>query len=359
MPAPTSPLPRPLVLCLLGWVLTLGSRLLSAENAPPASSSASPVPPPPKAGLAARYPGDVGLAQDPQVVFTENFESTSVEALAERWETVAARESFSFRADVPTGSSGRQALRMDRTSGPGGSLYRRLKNKSGGWGYDQLYARYYVRFAEDCGEIHHFGTCLGGNLPATPWPSVKAGIPTDGAKSFWTGIEPFGSAWQWDFYTYWCEMRGSPPRGQTWGNSFVHDPRLKVVRGPWICVEQMVRLNTVGDTDGEQALWIDGRPIAHLGKGFPKGQWTFDKFTPGAGGPSVRWNAAKGEREHFEVPAEGAPFEGYRWRTVPDLNVNYLWLYVYTAKPTGHRITVDFDDVVVATEYIGPLKPRP
>jgi hypothetical protein len=35
--------------------------------------------------------------------------------------------------------------------------------------------------------------------------------------------------------------------------------------------------------------------------------------------------------------------------------VNYVWLYVYTAKPAGHRIRVWFDDVVVATEYIGPL----
>ena len=25
-------------------------------------------------------------------------------------------------------------------------------------------------------------------------------------------------------------MRGSPPRGQTWGKSFVHDPALKVSR---------------------------------------------------------------------------------------------------------------------------------
>jgi hypothetical protein len=33
--------------------------------------------------------------------------------------------------------------------------------------------------------------------------------------------EPFGRNWTWDYYAYWNEMRGSPPRGQTWGNSFV------------------------------------------------------------------------------------------------------------------------------------------
>ena len=25
----------------------------------------------------------------------------------------------------------------------------------------------------------------------------------------------------------------------------------------------------------------------------------------------------------------GAPFEGFRWRTVKELTVNYVWLYVY------------------------------
>ncbi len=310
-------------------------------------------------GLAFAYPGDVGIEKDPRVVFTENFEEDSIAALVRRWETVGARDSMSFTAEIPAGSAGKQSLLMDRQRGPGGQLYRRLKNHAGGWGHDRIFARYYVRFAEDCGEIHHFGPCLGGNYPATSWPSVKAGQPTDGAKSFWSGIEPFGRAWTWDFYTYWCEMRGSPPRGQTWGNSFVHDRELKVAKGRWICVEQMIQMNDVGRANGQQALWIDGVPIAHLGEGFPKGRWTFDKFYPNRGGRGQRWNAAKGEREEFDVPEGGAPFEGYRWRTVPELNVNYLWLYVYSEKPEGHRIRVWFDDVVVATDYIGPMRPKP
>jgi hypothetical protein len=187
---------------------------------------------------------------------------------------------------------------------------------------------------------------------------VSAGTRPDGAKSFWSGIEPFGAAWTWDFYTYWCEMRGSPPRGQTWGNSFIREPTLKVEKGKWICIEQMIKLNDVGDTNGEQALWIDGKQVSHLGKGFPKGVWIFDKFNPGKGGTGVRWNDAKGEREDIRVPKEGAAFDGFRWRTARELNVNYVWLYVYTTKPDGHRIKVWFDDVVLATEYIGPLAGR-
>lgn len=306
-------------------------------------------------GLAASFPGDAGIERDPRVIFVEDFEAASVDAVAKRWDTAGATKSMSLTADVPAGSKGRQSLLMDRLSGPGGNLYRRLRNKSGGWGYDRVFARYYVKFDPDCGEIHHFGTCLGGNLPATPWPSVKAGQPTDGAKSFWSGIEPFGSSWTWDFYTYWCEMRGSPPRGQTWGNSFVHDRNLRVEKGRWICIEQMIQMNDVGDSNGEQALWIDGKLISHLGKGLPKGRWTFDKFYPGRGGRGIRWDHAAGERREFDVPEDGAPFDGFRWRTVPELNVNYVWLYIFTQKPEGHRMKVWFDHVVVATDYIGPI----
>ena len=306
-------------------------------------------------GIASRHPGDAGIASDPAVLFTEDFEEESIEVLAKRWETAGARDSMSFTSDVPAGSKGKHSLLMDRQKGEGGQLYQRLKNKEGGWGYDKVFARYYVKFAPDCGEIHHFGPCLGGNNPATSWPSVKAGFPTDGAKSFWSGIEPFGKSWTWDFYTYWSDMRGSPPKGQTWGNSFIRDPELKVVKDRWICIEQMIKLNDPNDTNGEQALWIDGKKIAHLGKGFPKGAWTFDKFFPGKGGDSVRWSPQKNDREYFKVPEDGAPFEGFRWRTVPELKVNYVWLYVYTAMPDGHRIRVWFDDVVVATEYIGPI----
>jgi len=305
-------------------------------------------------GIASRYPGDAGIERDPAVILVENFESPLSE-VQKRWDTAVSPEEQEESADVAPGSRGKKSLLIDRRSSSSPGLYTRLKNPAGGIGFDKVHARYYVKFAEDCGEIHHFGTCLGGNNPPTPWPSVKAGQPTEGDKSFWSGIEPFGSNWTWDYYTYWHAMRGSPPRGQTWGNTFVRDPSLKVEKGKWICIEQMIRMNDVGQSNGEQALWIDGKLVSHLKPGDPKGVWIFDKFTPGKGGQGVRWSKEKGERETFVVPAEGDPFEGFEWRTDPKLNVNFVWLYAYTQKPAGHRIRVWFDDVVVATDYIGPI----
>ncbi|TWU07460.1 hypothetical protein [Stieleria varia] len=305
------------------------------------------------AGIASRYPNDQGIQDDPAVVFVENFEDASLEVIGKRWDTVRNSDVMSLSNIVPEGSGGKQSLLISQLAekGTGADLYRQLDR-----GYEKLYTRMYVRFADDCQPVHHFGTCVGGNHPATRWPSVRAGQPTQGDKSFWIGIEPFGQKWQWDYYAYWCEMRGSPPRGQTWGNSFIHDESLQVRKNEWTCIELMVAMNDVGDTNGELALWIDGRQVSHLGKGFPHGKWTFDKFQPGAEGEGVTWNHAKGDRDYFRSASGGDPFEGFRFRTVKDLNVNFLWLYLYITKGTpGHANRVWYDDVVVATQYIGPL----
>lgn len=310
--------------------------------------------PEPGAGIASRYAHDRGIGEDPAVIFNEDFEQASLERIGSRWDTVRNVEVMSLSSDVPSGSGGKQSLLMSQLAekGTGGDLYRQL-----GDGYDKLYTRMYVKFADDCEPVHHFGTCVGGNNPATRWPSVRAGQPTKGDESFWLGVEPFGSRWQWDYYVYWCDMRGSPPRGQTWGNSFIHDDTLKVRRGQWTCIEVMVRINDVGDTNGELALWIDGRQVSHLGKGFPRGKWVFDKFLPGQEGDGVRWNQTTGDREYFKTSAGGDPFEGFRFRTAEPLQVNFLWLYLYITKGTrGHANRVWFDDVVLATEYIGPLQ---
>ena len=98
-------------------------------------------------GLAAKYPGDTGIERDARVVLVEKFEQADIATLAAQWESVGAKSSMFFTADVPPGSAGRQSLLMDREKGPGGSLYRRLKNKAGGFGHDRIFARYYVKFA--------------------------------------------------------------------------------------------------------------------------------------------------------------------------------------------------------------------
>jgi hypothetical protein len=306
-------------------------------------------------GIAARYPGDAEIQHDPRVVFVENF-NDSLAAVKSRWESVKAEEILSLSSEVPPHSRGEKSLLIAHEGGrgDGAHLYRRLNP-----GYDRLHYRFYVRFDEDSAPIHHFFH-VGGYHPATAWPQGGAGSRPRGNERFTTGIEPFGESWQWDYYSYWMEMRGSPPRGQCWGNTFVHDRSAKVVKGNWQCLELMMKLNDVGESNGEMALWLDGKLISHLGPGFPRGKWVFDKFLTGQGGEGARWNDQRRSAQSLSFPPEGGPFEGFRWRSEEKLQLNFLWLLCYiTRSPSGHTSQIWFDDIVVAEEYIGPLQPAP
>jgi hypothetical protein len=223
--------------------------------------------------------------------------------------------------------------------GTGCHLYRRLLP-----GFDKVHARFYVKFDTECARVHHLGTRLGGCDPSTPWPWEGARARPDGRRRFATGVEPFGTAWEWDFDTYWQGAR-SDDDGRRWGTPFLTGgSRPAVVRDAWICVEMMVKLNDPpGEPNGEQAFWIDGRlwrrdgqVVSHIGPGFPRGEWAKD-----------RWRS--------NLAAKKA-FEGFRWRSIERLAVNYVWAGLYvTQAPDDHRSTVWFDNIVIATDYIGPI----
>jgi hypothetical protein len=108
-------------------------------------------------GLATKYAGDNGIEKDPRVLFVEQFEEPTRDALKQRWEAVRHPEIMSFATDVPAGSGGGHSLLMTHvgSKGDGGHLYRRLSK-----GHEQVFARFYVKFDPDCAPVHHFGTYL-------------------------------------------------------------------------------------------------------------------------------------------------------------------------------------------------------
>ncbi len=293
-------------------------------------------------GIAARYPGDAGIERDPEVVFVEKFDATDVAVIANRWETADGTEIMSLSDDAVSGSADRSCLLLAHIGGQGtgGQLYRRLLP-----GHEQIFARFYVRFAQDCEPIHHFGTHLGGFDPSTPWPQGGAGTRPDGAKRFTTGVEPNGDKWHWDFYTYWQGMHVHGD-GNYWGTPFLaNTPAPPVMKDRWICVEMMVKLNEPDQSDGEQAFWIDGQlwrtggqVVTHIGPGFPHGRWTGGWWEPDPKCPET--------------------FGGFRWRTADALTINYLWTYVYITQARPGRVSrIWFDNIVVAKRYIGPMTP--
>ncbi len=237
-----------------------------------------------------------------------------------------------FPGDVPEFSKGQTSLMMTYKPGlnSGGHLFKMLTG-----GFDELYARFYIKFVGSHRKVHHL-VKMGGNHPPSPWPVGKAGVKPAGDDRFITGIEPIGDSWSWDFYTYWMHMRGFGDPDLFYGNTFHPNPPAKTKLGEWICVEMMMKMNDPVDAlNGEQAFWIDGVKILHMGGGFPNGYWIRDRFYP---------------------DGDSLAFEGFQWRNSDDLNINFFWLSYYMTDETGDQTdTILFDDVVLSTRYIGPL----
>lgn len=292
-------------------------------------------------GIASNYQNDDGIESDSAVIFVENFEEETINEMTSRWETAVDDQYMSFDEDTPANSGGNHSLLITHTGGKGNGsqLYRRLQP-----GYKQVYARTYIKFDQDSAQIHHFGTHLGGFNPSTPWPQGGAGVRPDGSKRFTSGVEPYGTNWNWDFYSYWQGMHVHGD-GNYWGTPFLSgNPKPTVKLGEWICVEMMIKVNDpVTESNGEQAFWINGKLwrvdeqiVSHAGKGFPKGKWAGGWWEPDANASTT--------------------FDGFQWRNVDELMVNYIWTYVYITKaPQGHVSKIWFDDIVVAKEYIGPI----
>ena len=281
-------------------------------------------------GLGAKYPGDVGLENDPSVIILEDFEDGNLEALAEarssktttgaRWTSIAGAKgedkTLAIVSDPAHVHSGKYALEVlvTEASRESGNLFARLQP-----GYDQLYGRFYIKFDKDYPYESHTGLSLQATNETFPWPMGKAGIVPKGHERFGGMLEPEPGDWKsppgfWCFYVYWHEMKGR------WGNVFQSTPPTPVLRDQWICCELMFKANSTPEArDGECAYWTDGK---------------------------LRYHGT-----------------GFNWRSTNDLKLNAVHLHHYMNK-NGQAWEADqsprrqwFDDVVIATEYIGPLVP--
>ena len=268
------------------------------------------------AGLAAAFSGDKNIQSHGAVVFAENFEEPG---FRRRCDEVRDKEGQVLSLVAPgsgDGFLGEKVLRVTATLGEntGGGLTQWFEP------VDPVFVRFYVKFDEACDYVHHFVTLRAnrGLRGSDRWSGFGgAGLRPAGDERFSTALEPWGN-WgrypapgRWNFYSYWHTMSASPD-GKYWGNSFAPASQPDIERGAWICAEFMLRHNTPGRDDGEQAFWIDGAL---------RGHWT-----------------------------------GIHWRKDPGLKANALTLESYvTDRWTQHPTNVVyFDNLVIASEYIGP-----
>ena len=264
-------------------------------------------------GLATNFKADSGVGTHAAVLFADNFEEGELGA---RWDAQGAGQgkALSF-APAGGGEVGQRCLKVEARLGEneGDGLTKWFEPVG------TVFVRFYVRFDSNCDYVHHFVTLRAnkGLRGADKWSGFGgAGLKPVGDDRFSTALEPSGNdaKWpapgRWNFYSYWPDMKASGD-GKFWGNQFLPEQQDHIVKERWICAEFMLKHNTPGQGDGEQAFWIDGRLLGH--------------------------------------------WRGINWRKAETLKANALTLESYvTDRWTRNPInTVYFDNLVIASEYIG------
>jgi len=303
--------------------------LLLAQDTTTTSRPLFPALPEGNNGIAAKYLGDVGIDRDPSVVLFDDFEGSAVR-FDNNWGGIV------LTSKPENVHGGKQAMecaighpRSAKETGLG--VNHHFKE-----GYDTLHLRYYAKFGRTT-ELWHGGTHDGGGIGAVApgQPDASPGIPADGRSKYgtlldtWRSEEKVASPGHLATYTYHPEQRHQwgehffptgrqAPYGYNpnyFGPQFTPRPDIIPDRDRWICYELMVKANTPGKRDGRIAFWVDGKLAGD--------------------------------------------FMNLRLRDVDTLKSNRVSLGLYTQNDMIRApIVMWYDDVVVATSYIGPVATR-
>ena len=286
--------------------------------------------------LSEQYPNDLGMENDPNVLFIEKLEGKLAD-IHKRYSDVKYPQYMSLQPGVPIGSLSPYCLRISNNGGTtdGGHLYKKFDPGFEG----TVYLRYYVKYPlVSKSYFHHIGVRIGGYDPPSGWPVGMAGICNVQTR-FSLAYEPVTNDGLMETYMYWPKMHGSGD--QCYGNYLIrNNGRAKtLVFDQWMCVEMMIKLNDPGEYNGELRIWQDGEELGYWKQGYPTGRWNGGAFLY-SGEPLV-------------------PFEGFLWwsKEHPNLNVNYIKLEFYDSKSpaASHNNYVEYANIVVAKKRIGPL----
>ena len=296
----------------------------------------------PQNGLAAAYPYDRGIRNDPDVIFADDFEQWNADG------TQPPKNGWSVRTQ-PTSSTRvvPGTVLVNDVSGPGrhvleiacwteggrgqvGGLSLKLGNyvnkfEGLGDGYDEIYIRYYIKFDKDYLLERNHGSNLGGRdleREDARWVGMAGIRDPSQLGYFYSGVQPYGqkgAPFFWlGYYSYHMDKQIA------WGENYGEVKRIYLDVGTWHCVERHMRLNSIDPTksdpalaDGLEELWIDG----------------------------ILTNRK----------------EGVRFRRVAHLHITYFSLETYyhhlpLAYGRSNPIKVYYDNVVIARRYIGRIR---
>jgi len=306
--------------------------------------------------LSARYPGDVGIAGDPAVLFHSGFEDGFAGWTRHSTDTTL----LDVDTDKATANGGERYMRasisrarLAQTPYIGVNAQLDFSRR-----VPVVYWRFYARFVGGSATPHHWVRVAAGD--SSFQSDGLANTKPAGDKGFWYDLDANDDG-HLKFYVYWHQMRsgrcndgsttpGCPgDQGTTYhyGNNLYPAGQTPFPRDAWFCVETMTKVNTVGAKDGELAFWVNDRLVGEYKTGTPRGRWLRDNF--------YSWG------QYFR---DDGPFEGFDFRTSDDVLLKRVTLDTYFERGTlDSRIaagaafpetqTILYDDVVVATSRVG------
>jgi len=277
-------------------------------------------------GLAAKYPGDVGIENDPDVLFFESWEQTNWE---DRWTFVDSHSTL--QPPVSAGGYGPldgQSWRVENRKGEtgGANAKWRFSNPDKlGAEPEEMYFRYYVRLDTDW----HVDPPAGNKFPG--FAGIYGTAGNGGNQSDGT------NGWSARGHYYTDVPIGNPAAGLTAIGNYVYHADMQdffgdlvyyqrnylglIERNRWYCIEQYLKMNTPGVKDGILRAWVDG-------------QFAYEKTT-------WRWRSA----DPPIIPG------------LDQLRIEDVWLNVHHGGtiPTPESYHMYFDNLVIAHSYIGPM----
>jgi len=287
-------------------------------------------------GIAAKYPGDAGIAKDPAVVLHDDFEDVSkAEDLGRKWDAVFQMHCTRIAEEAANVNGGRKSLEFrvpKQETELANAVSKFLKEER-----EVLFLRYYSKYEKGFDQIgsSHNGATISAHYHkdgrATP------GQRADGTNKFlicfenWRGEDKTKTPGDLNVYIYHPgQFDGFGdhffPSGTvipssynrsgaaTFGKQFVGRQDIIPELDRWYCYEVMLKANTVGRKDGRVACWLDGKLIAD--------------------------------------------FPGLRLRDVETLKIDHFGIGLHIGSNTRRENRKWYDDVVAATSYIGPIAKR-
>lgn len=265
-----------------------------------------------QSGIANQYFLDQGVERHPKVLNLTTFESSHWQQIwsGGKRKTVSI---ISKNAPPEYQPINQEALRITIPKGEhfGGSMEFNFK-KNSGIEPEEMYFRYYIRLGDN------WNPSRGGKFPGFGGTYGKAGWggrPSNGTNG-WSARGQFkgrpDGLTEIGYYCYHADMKGKYGSAWMWET----DDFSGLEKNRWYCIEQFVKLNTVGSANGILKGWVDGRLV-------------FEKFN-------------------------------IRFRDTPKLKIENIWVNIYHGGSwtAATEDSLYLDHLIIATDYIGPMKTK-